>query len=73
VDDDPSQVAFMYRIFAAAEQLNAPFLIWFLARDPETGPDDGLGALANMGLYDASGHAKNAVKVWRGYLARPLQ
>ncbi len=71
LDDDVSQVAFMYRIFAAAEELRSPLLVWFLARDPDVGPDDGLGALASMGLYDAFGRPKNALKVWRNYLARP--
>jgi hypothetical protein len=72
-DDEASQVAFVYRIFAAAEELQSPFLIWFLARDPDVGPDDGLGSLASMGLFDASGTPKNALKVWRNYLARPVR
>jgi hypothetical protein len=73
VDDEASQIAFIYRIFAAAEELQSPFLVWFLARDPDVGPDDGLGSLASMGLYDASGKPKSALKVWRNYLARPLR
>jgi hypothetical protein len=72
-EDEASQVAFLYRILAAAEQLQSPFLVWFLARDPDVGPDDGLGSLASMGLYDAFGTPKNALKVWRNYLARPLR
>jgi hypothetical protein len=73
VSDGASQVSFLYRVFAASEELNSPFLIWFLARDPDVGPDDGLGSLASMGLYDASGRAKNALRVWRNHLARPLR
>jgi hypothetical protein len=71
LNDDSSQVAFMYRVLAAAEELQSPFLIWFLARDPDVGPDDGLGSLATMGLYDASGQPKNVLKVWRSHLVRP--
>ena len=72
-DDEVSQVAFMYRIFAAAEELKSPFLVWFLARDPDVGPDDGLGSLASMGLYDASGRPKNVLRIWRSHLARPVR
>ena len=70
-EDDASQVSFLYRILAAAEELRSPFLVWFLARDPDVGPDDGLGSLSSMGLYDAVGRPKSVLKVWRNYLARP--
>jgi hypothetical protein len=70
--DEGSQVSFLYRVFAAAEELRSPFLIWFLAQDPDVGPDDGLGSLASMGLYDVQGRPKNALKVWRNHLARPI-
>jgi hypothetical protein len=71
--DEASQISFIYRVFAAAEELQSPFLIWFLARDPDIGPDDGLGSLASMGLYSADGRPKNVLRVWRNHLARPLR
>jgi len=72
-DDDTSQFAYLYRLFAAADSLRSPFLIWFVARDPEVSPDDGLGPLARMGLYDASGKPKDALRVWNSNLSRPLR
>jgi hypothetical protein len=73
VVSDTSQVAFLYRILAAADELKSPFLIWFLARDPEVAGDDGEGPLASMGFYDAFGRPKSVLRIWSSSLARPLQ
>lgn len=73
VSSDTSQVAFLYRVLAAADDLQSPFLIWFLARDPELAGDDGEGQLASMGLYDTFGRPKGALRIWSASLARPLQ
>lgn len=73
IDDDTSQFAYLYRLFAAADSLRSPFVIWFVARDPEISPDQGLGPLARMGLYDAFGNPKVALKLWNNNLSRPLR
>lgn len=71
-DQSSTQVAFLLRLFAAAERLKAPFLVWFLAQDPEAAAQNGTSRLATMGLYDADGKAKAILKVWKKNLSRPL-
>jgi hypothetical protein len=71
--DESSQLAFLLHTVAAADKLDSPFLIWFLARDPETPADDGSATLSTMGLIDSLGREKNALKVWNAQQQRPLR
>jgi len=71
--DEVSQLAFLQRMTAAADRLDSPFLVWFLAHDPQAPADNGSARLSTMGLMDAMGHPKNALRVWNAQLARPLR
>jgi hypothetical protein len=71
--DEASQLAFLLRAVAAADKLEAPFLIWFLARDPETPANNGVVSLETMGLLDPLGRGKNILQVWNAQLGRPLR
>jgi hypothetical protein len=73
VSDEPSQLAFLLRTVAAADRLDSPFLIWFLAQDPETPADDDPASLSTMGLLDSLGRGKNVLQVWNSELNRPLR
>jgi hypothetical protein len=72
LESSATQVAFLYRVITAAERMKSPFVIWFLARDPEPAAKDSLGPLATMGLYDDFGAPKSVLRVWRSYLSRPV-
>jgi hypothetical protein len=73
VPDESSQLAFLLRAVAAADRLESPFLVWFLARDPETASDNGASSLSTMGLLGPLGQEKNILRVWNGQLGRPLR
>jgi hypothetical protein len=67
---DSGQVAFLYRVLSAAENLHASALVWYLGRDPEAVPA-GFEPLARMGLQDAGGNPKSVWRIWLSALARP--
>ncbi len=71
--DESSQLAFLLRTVAAADRLESPFLIWFLARDPEMPGNNGLASILTMGLLDSLGRNKNILQVWNAQLGRPLR
>jgi hypothetical protein len=71
--DESSQLAFLLRAVAAADRLNSPFLIWFLAQDPESQDRNAAESLSTMGLIDALGTEKNVMRVWQTQLGRPLR
>lgn len=71
--DQSSQLAYLLRTVAAADKLKSPFLIWFLAQDPETSADNGSVSLSTMGLLDPTGREKNVFQVWNTQLQRPLR
>ena len=71
--DESSQLAYLLRAVAAADKLQSPFLVWFLARDPETPGDDGSDPLSTMGLLGPLGREKNILQVWQAQLGRPLR
>jgi hypothetical protein len=71
--DESSQLAFLLRTVAAADRLQAPFLVWFLAKDPETPATNGAASLNTMGLLDPLGEEKNVFRVWSNQLSRPLR
>jgi hypothetical protein len=73
VKDESSQIAFLLRTAAAADRLNSPFLIWFLAQDPPAPADNGAAPLSTMGLLGPLGQEKNVLQVWSQQLARPLR
>ena len=67
---DSAQVAYLYRVLSAAENLGARALVWYLGRDPEAMPA-GFEPLAHMGLQDAGGNPKSVWHIWLSALARP--
>jgi hypothetical protein len=67
---ESSQVTYLYRVLAAADELGAEMLIWHLGRDPEVLPA-GFEPLAHMGLHDVEGRAKQAWRIWLSTRARP--
>jgi hypothetical protein len=71
--DEISQLAFLQRMVAAADRLESPFLVWFLAEDPPAPADNGSTKLSTMGLLDPAGQAKDVLRVWNMQLARPLR
>ncbi len=73
VNDESSQLAFLLRTVAAADRLESPFLVWFLARDPETSATNGAASITTLGLIDAAGEGKNILQAWNSQLERPLR
>jgi hypothetical protein len=71
--DEASQLSFLLRAVAAADTLQAHFLVWFLARDPETPAADRGASLSTMGLLGPLGQEKNILQVWNAQLGRPLR
>lgn len=67
---ETGQVTYLYRVLAAADDLEAHLVIWHLGRDPEVVPE-GFEAMARMGMYSASGQPKNAWRVWLSAKVRP--
>ncbi len=67
---DSTQIAFLYRVLSAAQNLKARMLVWYLGRDPEDVPQ-GFEPLAHMGLHDAAGNPKGVWRIWLSALARP--
>jgi hypothetical protein len=68
---DTEQVTFLYRVLAAAQDLGAKLVIWYLGRDPQVAPTSSFLPLATMGLQDAEGQPKPAWRVWLSAEARP--
>jgi hypothetical protein len=71
--DQVSQLAFLQRMVAASDRLESPFLVWFLARDPQAPAENGSARLSTMGLQDSLGQPKDVLRVWNAQLARPLR
>ena len=71
--DESSQLAYLLRTVAAADKLQSPFLVWFLAQDPEAPADNGSSRFSTMGLLDSLGQEKNIFQIWRTQLGRPLR
>jgi hypothetical protein len=67
---DSGQIAYLYRVLSAAENLKASALVWYLGRDPEAVPA-GFEPLARMGLHDAAGNPKTVWRIWMSALSRP--
>ena len=71
--DETAQLNFMLRMVAAADRLDSPFLVWFLAQDP-TNPEDADGEpISSLGLLAPEGRNKRVMQVWNGQLERPLR
>jgi hypothetical protein len=65
------QVAFIYRILGAADDLKAHLVVWYLGRDPDAVAEGALDDVAMMGLHMNNGVPKSGWRVWRSAEARP--
>ena len=70
----PEQRRYLQRLFADAEAMQSPFVIWFASRDPEFVSDiAALEPLGSIGLLDTGGEPKEAWPVWAETAQRPYQ
>ena len=70
----PEQRRYLQRLFADAEAMQSPFVIWFASRDPEFVSEiAALEPLGSIGLLDTGGEPKEAWPVWAEAAQRPYQ
>ena len=69
---EQAQAAFLQRTLDNAQQLNMPFLIWFVSQDPSFTGESALD-LGSSGLIQLDGSPKPAWDVWQAASLRPLQ
>jgi len=68
---ESAQVTYLYRVLAAADDLDAQLLVWYLGRDPVGVSGGPLDTLGTMGLQAQNGTAKTIWRVWLSAAARP--
>ncbi|MCI0777551.1 MAG: hypothetical protein J4N95_05170 [Chloroflexi bacterium] len=69
---EESQAAFLRRTLDNAQQLDMPFVVWFVSQDPSFTGDSALD-LGNSGLIQQDGTPKPAWDIWHTASLRPLQ
>ena len=68
------QRRFLQRLLSDADTLDAPFIVWFAARDPAYVADAPiLNLLSSVGLRDAHDRPKDAWAVWEEAALRPVE
>ena len=67
-----AQASFLQRTLDNAQQLDMPFLIWFVSQDPSFTGESALD-LGSSGLIQLDGSSKPAWDVWHAASLRPLQ
>ncbi|MCH7698683.1 MAG: hypothetical protein IH865_07085 [Chloroflexi bacterium] len=71
LEAEQAQAAFLRRTLDNAQQLNMPFVVWFIGQDPSFTGESTLD-LANSGLRRQDGTEKLAWRVWEQTSLRPL-
>ena len=71
VEAEQAQAAFLRRTLDNAQQLNMPFVVWFIGQDPSFTGESTLD-LAHSGLKRQDGTEKLAWRVWEQTSLRPL-
>lgn len=71
LEAERAQAAFLRRTLDNAQQLNMPFVVWFIGQDPSFTGESTLD-LANSGLRRQDGTDKLAWRVWEQTSLRPL-
>jgi hypothetical protein len=68
---ESQQVAFVYRILGAADDLKANLVVWYLGRDPDAVAEEAFEDVGMMGLQLNNGASKSGWRVWLSAEARP--
>ena len=71
LEAEQAQAAFLRRTLANAQQLNMPFVVWFIGQDPSFTGESTLD-LGNSGLRRQDGTEKLAWRVWEQTALRPV-